>query len=261
MYKCPHCPYESKRAFDIKRHLARNKSCVPNVSTIVEGGCDTQNVNGTDTSTQNVNDCTSNDTKDVNVSTENVNVCTPSGTKNVNVGAKSLSANGVNNGNGQNELICKCGKSNFRNTWEFNKHMGKCNGLNSLQCPTCHRWFSSRQAKYQHKKNVKCEPVVQNIDQSVHNDNSTHHDNSTHTTINDNSVNTNNITNNNTLVTADFGQENLDHLVADDRLIARVVIGRMVASGDWPGARREPEGFEDIKIPGINLHQQSRSPT
>ena len=29
MPKCPHCPYESNRAFDIKRHLARKKSCIP----------------------------------------------------------------------------------------------------------------------------------------------------------------------------------------------------------------------------------------
>ena len=29
MHKCPNCPYESKRAFDINRHLAKKNSCIP----------------------------------------------------------------------------------------------------------------------------------------------------------------------------------------------------------------------------------------
>ena len=39
------------------------------------------------------------------------------------------------------------------------KHEKTCNGLNSLQCPTCKKVFSSRFTKYEHMKNVKCEFV------------------------------------------------------------------------------------------------------
>tara|TARA_Y100000389_G_scaffold131_1_gene96 strand:- start:866 stop:1564 length:699 start_codon:yes stop_codon:yes gene_type:complete len=40
------------------------------------------------------------------------------------------------------------------------KHEKTCNGLNSLQCPTCKKMFGSKQSKYKHMKNVKCELVL-----------------------------------------------------------------------------------------------------
>ena len=55
--------------------------------------------------------------------------------------------------------ICeKCNKklSCFKS---LNRHLKICKGVNSLQCPTCKKTFTTREGKYKHMKNVKCEPV------------------------------------------------------------------------------------------------------
>jgi hypothetical protein len=39
------------------------------------------------------------------------------------------------------------------------RHQKTCKGVNSLQCPTCKKTFASKEGKYKHIKNVKCEPV------------------------------------------------------------------------------------------------------
>ena len=54
----------------------------------------------------------------------------------------------------------KCGKR-YVSKRDFKRHMESCNGLNVLQCPTCHKTFSHRAAKSRHIKNVKCSPPKQ----------------------------------------------------------------------------------------------------
>jgi uncharacterized C2H2 Zn-finger protein len=52
---------------------------------------------------------------------------------------------------------CKCGKV-FLSKKGLKGHVEKCDGLDSKQCRICLKTFSSRFGKYQHMKNVKCEP-------------------------------------------------------------------------------------------------------
>ena len=44
----------------------------------------------------------------------------------------------------------------------LDRHTKVCNGVLTMQCPTCHKAFKSYNGKYHHIKHVKCEPVVQN---------------------------------------------------------------------------------------------------
>lgn len=50
-----------------------------------------------------------------------------------------------------------CGK-NFPRKKRLEEHMKKCDGLDPKQCKICFKTFASRNAKYQHKKYVKCNP-------------------------------------------------------------------------------------------------------
>lgn len=54
----------------------------------------------------------------------------------------------------------KCDKR-YVSKRDFKRHTESCNGLNVLQCPTCHKTFSHRAAKSRHIKNVKCSPPKQ----------------------------------------------------------------------------------------------------
>ena len=51
----------------------------------------------------------------------------------------------------------KCNKTLSTKAYK-KKHEAKCNGLHSLQCPTCLKFFSDSSAKCKHIKNVKCTP-------------------------------------------------------------------------------------------------------
>ena len=54
---------------------------------------------------------------------------------------------------------CKYCNQTFSSKAYLMKHEKTCNGLDSLQCPTCKKMFGSKQSKYKHVKNVKCEFV------------------------------------------------------------------------------------------------------
>ena len=55
---------------------------------------------------------------------------------------------------------CKYCNQTFSSKSYLMKHEKTCNGLNNLQCPTCKKMFGSKQSKYKHMKNVKCELVL-----------------------------------------------------------------------------------------------------
>ena len=73
-------------------------------------------------------------------------------------------------------------------------HESKCNGLHPLQCVICLKMFASRVGKANHKKYVKCNPPIQQVDQKAQPQNIQN----VESIYNDNSV-INNITNNNTI--------------------------------------------------------------
>lgn len=49
----------------------------------------------------------------------------------------------------------KCGKT-MSTERTLKRHVDKCNGMKSLQCPKCLKVFTCKQNKYTHMKNVKC---------------------------------------------------------------------------------------------------------
>ena len=67
--------------------------------------------------------------------------------------------NDKNTVNGKNTVhtCSKCNKTLSTKAYK-KKHEAKCNGLHSLQCPTCLKFFSDSSAKCKHIKNGKCTP-------------------------------------------------------------------------------------------------------
>lgn len=62
------------------------------------------------------------------------------------------------NSKNRKKYYCDTCTKSFYNKSALEKHSPKCNGCDTLQCPTCFKWFSHRNAKYAHCKNVKCKP-------------------------------------------------------------------------------------------------------
>ena len=91
------------------------------------------------------------------------------------------------NGRKKNHACTKCEKR-FFNRSACEKHIEKCKGCHVLQCPTCLKWFSHRNAKYAHIKNVKCKPHepkqdTKNIQNNVTINNITNNNNITNINI------------------------------------------------------------------------------
>jgi hypothetical protein len=53
----------------------------------------------------------------------------------------------------------QCNKA-FSSKYNLQRHATTCKGVGAKQCPTCKKVFSSAQGKYQHIKNVKCQPPI-----------------------------------------------------------------------------------------------------
>ena len=64
------------------------------------------------------------------------------------------------NGNQSIDNYCNLCDKSFKTKWNLERHQKTCKGVHILQCPTCKKTFSSKEGKYQHMKNVKCEPVL-----------------------------------------------------------------------------------------------------
>lgn len=117
----------------------------------------------------------------------------------VNIDEEKDNQTGVNvNSNHNKQFKCdKCGKG-YSSKRDFHNHIGKCVGLDILQCPTCLKKFSHRAAKSRHIKNVKCKPPEDAQNQHPQN-----------VTINNNI----NITNNVQIV--NWSNENYEHMTPE----------------------------------------------
>jgi len=124
-FVCETCGYLSNRKYNLELHQRSPNACQKRLRRL-----------DNETLCQNVNPY-------VNPSGQNVNpYVNPSGQ---NVNPVDLSSNN-----------CKhCNKilSSKRN---LERHQKTCKGVNSLQCPTCKKTFTTREGKYKHIKNVKC---------------------------------------------------------------------------------------------------------
>ena len=134
-FVCETCGYSSNRKYNLELHQRSPNACEKRLKRLN---------NETDDKKVNFNDkkVSPNDKKvnpEVNPDDKKVN-------PKVNPGDESL-----NN--------CKYCNQTFSSKSYLMKHEKTCNGLNSLQCPTCKKMFRSKQSKYKHIKNVKCEFV------------------------------------------------------------------------------------------------------
>ena len=118
----------------------------------------------------------------------------------VNIGKEKDNQNDVNvNSIPNKKFKCdKCGKG-YSSKRDYENHIGKCVGLDILQCPTCLKKFSHRAAKSRHIKNVKCKPPEEARNQHPQN-----------VTINNNNIN---ITNNVQIV--NWSNENYEHMTPE----------------------------------------------
>ena len=71
------------------------------------------------------------------------------------------------NANQSIDNYCNLCDKYFKTKWNLERHQKTCKGVHILQCPTCKKIFSSKEGKYQHMKNVKCEPVLSEEQQRI----------------------------------------------------------------------------------------------
>ena len=135
-------------------------------------------------------------------------------------------------------LQCVKCKKVLSSKWNLNKHVKKCNGLHPLQCEICHKMFSSRSCKYNHKRNVSCVPIqmqnpqpttinnITNNNTTNNNNNNTTNNNITNNnTLNNNNNNTLNLTNvnHNHITINAFGNENYDYLIDENSRLKQII--------------------------------------
>ena len=115
--------------------------------------------------------------------------------------------------------------------YTLKKHIQKCKGVHSLQCPICFKEFANRKNKHYHIHNQSCSPYVSNEvsnQSTLNDDHSTQHNttatnnecfanynNSQHCTTNFHKVNQN-------IHFTVFGKENLDYLLNDSNILQRL---------------------------------------
>ena len=134
-FVCETCGYSSNRKYNLELHQRSPNACEKRLKRLSnETVCQNVNENG-----QNVNAGCQKVNANVNVGCQNVNV----GCQNVNVTIEHPN---------------KCKKCNkiLSSKRNLDRHDKNCSG-NPLQCPICKVSFTTRQGKYQHMKNVKCE--------------------------------------------------------------------------------------------------------
>jgi len=138
-FVCGTCGYSSNRKYNLELHQRSPNACEKRLKRLNDDTlCQTVNEKGhfVNADCQNVN-------ADVNVGCQNVNVTIEHSNK-----------------------CKKCNKilSSKRN---LERHEKNCSGVDPLQCSICKVYFTTRQGKYQHMKNVKCELVLTEEQQRI----------------------------------------------------------------------------------------------
>tara|TARA_B100000497_G_scaffold28426_1_gene33402 strand:+ start:693 stop:1721 length:1029 start_codon:yes stop_codon:yes gene_type:complete len=126
---CEKCGYETNRKQNFETHIGRQVACEKRLKRL-----------------NNEPLC-----QNVNPSGQNVN---PSG-QNVN----PYDITFFNN--------CKYCNKTLSSKRSLERHQKTCKGVHSLQCPTCKKTFTTREGKYKHMKNVKCELVLTEEQQRI----------------------------------------------------------------------------------------------
>ena len=149
LYKCNHCNYATKRRGDLIRHENRKTLCYKKIEESVCKIEETQKVSGI---SQNVS-C---EPQNVNGESQNVN----GEPQNVNGEPQNVSCEPQNVSSKPKSFNCtKCNKT-FDRKDNLIRHESKCDGYDKRQCKICLRMFTTRQAKHNHLKYVKCNPPV-----------------------------------------------------------------------------------------------------
>ena len=112
----------------------------------------------------------------------------------------------------EDNLVCsKCGKTLSTKAYK-KKHESKCNGLHSLQCPICLKFFSDKICKYRHIKNGKCTPPEGHTPPQEPQQPPIHQTINNITNNIDNSTNDNRTLNNNNIYLVNFSDTDYSHI-------------------------------------------------
>ena len=121
-YSCDHCPYETDKKANYVRHLNRKFRCSDNGPRVKVISPEVK----------------------VGSSTE---------------GPEVMDEGPEVKGHYESELSCKHCNKTFSNLRKLRNHKDVCRGkLSILQCEICHKTFTCKQSKYEHKRNVLCYP-------------------------------------------------------------------------------------------------------
>ena len=187
MYKCKHCSYTSRRAFDLRRHERRKTPCSPNLAN-------TNTTNAVEAEGQNVIP------EGQNVIPEGQNVI-PGGQNVIPEGQNVIPNDYIDT---QSTNYCDKCKKTFSCKKSFNRHYHVCRGVESTVCNHCLKRFSTYKGRLIHNKKVQCiAPIM--VSEQPSSSQKVFVNNTTNNNINiDNSQNIN--------ITLNFGEEALEKL-------------------------------------------------
>ena len=138
-WSCSKCSYTTNRKYNLELHYSRKSACLNRLKA------------------------DSHDPVGQNVYVEGQNVYAKG--QKVNVEGQKVNAEGQNV-NAEVHTCDKCGKY-LSCEKSLKRHHINCKGIPTLQCPTCLRFFETKQGKNQHIRNVICSPPedVENKDE------------------------------------------------------------------------------------------------
>jgi hypothetical protein len=193
MYECDKCGYISNKKCNLEKHKKRKNPC----GRAYIG---------------NDKVCEENDGGEHNVTQKKQNV-----TQNIqNVTIEEQNVTPIDS-----KIKCNYCKNSFFNHQSLKRHALICKGVDNLTCFKCKCTFKTRNAKYYHLKNVKCDNkqiIIPN--ETVYNVNGDMNT-TTNNTIHNNNTILNNTQNNHIHINC-FGKEDLSYLLKDNNLIHRI---------------------------------------
>jgi len=207
MYKCKHCSYTSRRAFDLRRHENRKTPCFSEKKH-KHSNSDLRNIQTS--SPQNGVDIPQNE---VDIPQNEVDI--PQNGVDIPQNGVDIPQNGVDIPQKQPSTFeCSKCKKHLSSKWSLERHKNRCKQVQSNVCPICRKVFSSRDVRNKHMKNVKCTPPPPPPGSSSNASlNCTINNTSNNNTI-DNSHNIN--------ITLNFGQETLENLCSQPDYLKRM---------------------------------------